>query len=164
MLEAFVKNLKVIFFPKNIFHSPSTNSKNAPAMANSGAHATQQIFQGDVYNFHPEKNFIENEASWEHLIDCFTRLRAKWLTNQVNNQKLINFDRTIQSFEQGVLNKFEKINIHSVDPRAKSFLAIQREMCFSIQNYLKFRDEAEFEAKWMSLRDKLIWLRNNKDE
>ncbi len=104
---------------------------------------------------------IEDSEAWKALFNCFTEDNALRLVEIVKDPRYQTyFDQNIKGKKKWITNKFKKLSIHSMNPKAKAIVEIHEEVLHTIDSFVKSKNETEFQKKWISFHKSLVSIKN----
>lgn len=167
LFKSVFEKLKVTFSFKKT-NSPTTKvSAKAPkgnAIANTGAKCNIQMPEGNINNYllTENRNAIEDSEALDNLLECFTEKATLKLIEMLKNHRYQTyFNQNIKGTKKWIIDKFKKLSIHSMNPKAKAFVEIKKEVLLVIDSFIKSRDETEFQKKWISFHKLLVSIQDS---
>ncbi len=68
-------------------------------------------------------------------------------------------DQNIKGTKKWITDKFKKLSINSMNPKANAFVEIQKEVLHSIDSFVKSKNETEFKKKWIYFHKSLVSIK-----
>jgi hypothetical protein len=104
----------------------------------------------ETLQIQPRLNALEEAESWENLMECFSQSCAQKIINAILDPRmqLHMKDHNGPGKKKWLTDKFRKISLAVGDPRARTFIRIQKESIQSLDSLINDKDADTFLQKW----------------
>ena len=113
-------------------------------MVSTGNNCNIHMANRDIINnvLTENRNAIEDSEAWEALFNCITEDNALKLVEIVKDPRYQTyFDQNIKGKKKWITDKFKKLSIHSINPKAKAFVEIHKEVLHTIDSFVKSKKD-----------------------
>lgn len=140
----------------------SAKSKKGNAAATAGPNSPIQMSEGDIYNITTDTKAVDDEESWDQLIDCFSDGCIQRLVEKVKDPRMQTHmkDHNGPGMKKWITEKFRRIPMHAKDPRARAFLTIKTGAVESLDSLINTKNEDIFRTAWRLNHQRLVSLRS----